>query len=84
MMKKLITLLLVLSMVLTSFVGCGSEDEVSNDNVGGSTEVASDIFNKEGYPIVNEEYTIKIVQLLPDSRNLKAPDEITADRKSVV
>lgn len=82
-MKKLVTLLLVLSMVVTSLLGCGSKEEAveestTTESTNESAEAAEDIFNAEGYPVVNEAYTIKIMQLLPDSRNLKAPDEITA------
>lgn len=86
MRKKLVTLLLAVSMTVTSLAGCGSQsgtaesagqEEESSQAASTETE-ESDIFNAEGYPIVKENYTIKILQHLNDSNNLKEPEEITA------
>jgi len=83
MRKRLITLLLTISMVTTIFAGCGknetaestskgTETKVTSEStaVSESTEVVEEIpnFNPEGYPVVDEEITLKVLISIQDSR----------------
>lgn len=93
MKKKLITLLLASSMVLSSLTGCGStgssEDAGTQEASGGDTTAGgqetsggdaatSGSFNEEGYPIVNEEITLKVMLAIRDSDTMIAPEEMPA------
>ena len=86
MKKKLIALLLTGSMVITALVGCGKEaanntsTETNNQKETTKTE-SSEVaeksnFNEEGYPIVNEEITLKILLSITDSTTMMKPEEM--------
>lgn len=92
MRKKLITLLLTVSMVTTMFAGCGNSKEVT-ESVSKATETAETVesttasegteaaeeipnFNPEGYPIVDEEITLKVLIMIADA-NVDALTEIS-------
>lgn len=89
MKKKLVTLLLAASMVMTTLAGCGSSTEEAGNGAASSqaansqeavsseaaTEVASN-FNAEGYPIVNEEITLKVMLMIRDTDTMIAPEEM--------
>lgn len=90
MKKKLITLLLASSMVVTALAGCGqkteesktSEDSVAQESSSKEADQQSEIaeetsnFNEEGYPIVNEEITLKILVGTNDNFNPVNPSEM--------
>lgn len=72
MKKKTIALLLAAAMAITSLVGCGSsagteeptssadsQAPTTSENITGNEASAN--FNAEGYPIVNEEITLKVL-----------------------
>lgn len=89
MRKKLITLLLTMSMVTTMFAGCGNNEEVAESEsketvttVVESTTVSESVeeeipnFNSEGYPVVDEEITLKVLIMIADA-NVDATVEIS-------
>ena len=88
MKKRLITLLLAASMVMSGLTGCGnteSGDAGTKEETGGDTgstaasgEGAAENgnFNEEGYPIVNEEITLKVMFAIRDSDTMIAPEEM--------
>lgn len=87
MKKKLITLLLATSMIVTSLAGCGNADvktsestPVSGTEVSTGTEADVEIsnFNAEGYPIVNEEITLDVLVQIQDSSSLSDPKDMPA------
>ncbi len=83
MKKKAVVLLLAAAMAVTSLAGCGpsagsGESAASESTVGteaGSVSEASSNFNAEGYPIVNDEITLKVM-FAGDS--MIAPEEMPA------
>lgn len=89
MKTKLVTLLLATAMAVTTLAGCGNtlttsgtegSSEVSQTQVSvGETESESEVvknFNAEGYPIVNEEITLKILLCVRDVEKMIAPEEM--------
>lgn len=107
MKKKVIALLLAVSMMSASLVGCGgnasgsdSADTAAQDtnnqsqsnasgengqsqlNASGDTngkEVSN--FNKEGYPIVNDEITLKVMLAIRDNDTIIAPEDMPAIKR---
>ena len=92
MKKKLITLLMATAVAVTSLVGCGQQATTNkssestakqsgvSEEASKTSEVVEEVknFNEEGYPIVNEEITLKIMLAIADSWNMVAPEEIPA------
>lgn len=102
MKKKIVTLLLAASLVMTSLAGCGgsasgnTEDAASQADAasdskdsdkesakesaesGGSEAADSGNFNAEGYPIVNEEITLKVMFAIRDTDTMIAPEDMPA------
>ena len=86
MKKKLITLLLAMSMVTTTFAGCGKEEEKveaskqSDAASSSATQVQEEVsnFNAEGYPIVNEPITLDVLIQIQDSQSLADPKDMPA------
>lgn len=87
MKKKLITLLLATSMIVTSLVGCGNADGNTSESkpvsgtevaAGSEAEVEKGNFNAEGYPIVNEEITLDVLIQIQDSSSLSDPKDMPA------
>lgn len=84
MKRKIITLFLAASMVLTSLTGCGSAEKVNSTD--DSTVAMEDAeatkatanFNETGYPIVNEEITLKIMLAIRDMDTICAPEDMPA------
>jgi len=90
-LKTLLAISLAATMVLGT-AACGQKEQEGDTSEVSKTEESKteeakteeseseelSLFNTEGYPIVNEEYTIKIFQHINDWNNLKEPDEITA------
>lgn len=92
MKKKLITCLLAASLAVTSLAGCGKQEEVKNSEPAkesssqqGTQESASvetiENFNAEGYPIVNEEITLKVMLKCRDTDTLVNPDDMPAIKR---
>lgn len=91
MKKKLITLLMATVVAVTSLAGCGQKTvDKSSENAAKESSVTTktsqttsvveepSIFNEEGYPIVNEEITLKIMLAINDGWNMVDPEEIPA------
>lgn len=96
MKKKIVTLLLAASLVMTSLAGCGSgnsgaqtdassgsqektqDSAQENTESGGAEAAVSGNFNEEGYPIVNEEITLKVMLAIRDTDTMIAPEEMPA------
>ena len=85
MKKKLVSLLLVAAMAFGTLTACGSNSEEATGSTAGNTDSAgnqtanaevSDNFNAEGYPIVNEEITLKIMLMIRDTDTMIAPGEM--------
>ena len=85
MKKKQIALLLASAMAVSSLTGCGQGQEATTSNKE-SSSVATEAtettieavknFNEEGYPIVNEEVTLKVLLGIRDADNMCDPDEM--------
>ena len=81
MKKRLLTLLLTTAMLTTTLAGCGqSSTESQEASASVSTlEVETDSnFNETGYPIVNEEITLKVLLAIRDVDSLADPEEMPA------
>ena len=84
MKKKVVALLLAAAMTVTSLAGCGSsarsEESAASESAAGSeaSEEASSNFNAEGYPIVNDEITLKVMLAIRDMDTMIAPEEMPA------
>ena len=91
MKKKLVTLFLATTMMVASLSGCGSSNTADAGNVGSAggnaTSQAGDSseatqatgnFNETGYPIVNEEITLKVMLAIRDQDTMLAPEEMPA------
>lgn len=91
MKKRVIALLLTGAMLMASLTGCGgsSSDTSGSDGTAASTQGtesqsgASEVgtsgnFNAEGYPIVNEEITLKVMLGIRDTDTMIAPEEMPA------
>lgn len=76
MKRKILALVLAGAMTMTALVGCGSSEEVSTN--GETAAEAGDNFNETGYPIVNEQITLKVMMAVRDSDSLTNPDEMPA------
>lgn len=91
MKTKLVTLLLAAAMAATTLAGCGnatstsetdtsssvSQSQASESQTDSESEAAKN-FNAEGYPIVNEEITLKILLCIRDIDSMIAPEEMPA------
>lgn len=84
MKKKAVAMLLAAAMAITSLVGCGSSagtgESAASESAAGSeaSGEASANFNAEGYPIVNEEITLKVMLAIRDIDTMIAPEEMPA------
>lgn len=89
MKKKQIALLLATAMVVTSLAGCGQKENAGSSEKESNTKTESTqtstsvveetpLFNETGYPIVNEEITLKVLLNVNDSLNLKDMEEMPA------
>ena len=88
MKKKAVALLLAAAMAVTSLAGCGSSagsgESAASEGAAGteagsaSSEEASSNFNAEGYPIVNDEITLKVMLAIRDTDTMIAPEEMPA------
>ena len=88
MKKKTVAMLLAAVMALTSLAGSGSGSGSGESASSGQTagteagteagaEAASN-FNAEGYPIVNDEITLKVMLAIRDTDTMIAPEEMPA------
>lgn len=85
MKKKLVTLLLAASMVM-SLAACGAEEAPAASEPAAKEESSAvkeeapaeepSNFNEEGYPIVNEEITLKVMLMIRDTDTMIAPEEM--------
>ena len=74
MKKRIISALMCLSLMAFTFAGCGSEStEIADDEVA---TASSENFNETGYPIVNEEITLKVMIGIRDQDTLIDPSEM--------
>ena len=92
MKTKAVALLLSTAMAITSLVGCSSPTDSggavaseSNTEITAGTESESPVleepssnFNAEGYPIVNDEITLKVMLNIRASDTMIAPEEMPA------
>lgn len=88
MKKKAVALLLAAAMAVTSLAGCGSsagsgesaasESAAETGTGSASSGEASSNFNAEGYPIVNDEITLKVMLGIRDTDTMIAPEEMPA------
>lgn len=94
MKKKLITCLLAASLAVTSLAACGKQEEVKSSEPAVEKESSSqqstqesapvetiENFNAEGYPIVNEEITLKVMLRCRDTDTLVNPDDMPAIKR---
>ena len=74
---------------MTALAGCGSSEEGSTGGEAGKAESANaeaanaetaavENFNETGYPIVNEQITLKVMIAIRDNDSLIDPDEMPA------
>lgn len=83
MKKRIITLLLAASMTMSALAGCGNGAGGAQDGNGESgsaeaSEATGANFNEDGYPIVNEEITLKVMLAIRDSDTMIAPEQMPA------
>lgn len=88
MKRRLLALILATTMAVTALVGCGKTNATGKEEVVSSettkpSEEAEKVeeisnFNKEGYPIVNDEITLKVLIGIRDTDNLVDPAEMPA------
>lgn len=90
MKKKLVTLFLATTMMVASLSGCGSTNTSDAGKAGSSAAASSEAvgsseaaqatsnFNETGYPIVNEEITLKVMLAIRDTDTMIAPEEMPA------
>ena len=89
MKKKQIALLLATAMAVTSLAGCGqqevsgTETKTSAESTETTESVVEEVknFNEEGYPIVNEEITLKVLINARDADNWMDVDEMPAIKR---
>ena len=61
MKKRIISLALGLSLLLGAITGCGSAEVATNvADTAASAGSSADAVNKEGFPIVNEQITLRV------------------------
>lgn len=82
MKRKVLALVLAGAMMMTALAGCGSS-ESKESNGGAAAESTAKVeessnFNETGYPIVNEQITLKVMMAIRDSDSLIEPDEMPA------
>lgn len=88
MKRKVLAAIIAMSMLMTSLTGCGSS-AAGNAQEGGSTSAgesaqagdsvqaeASESFNKEGYPIVNEPLTLNVMFAIRDVDSMIEPNDM--------
>ena len=86
MRKKLFALLLAAVMVMLSLSGCSkpvtdpTESDADQTTLSSETEEAKN-FNEEGYPIVNEEITLKVLLCVRDADSLIKPEDMPAVKR---
>ncbi len=82
MKKKVIAVVLVLSLILCGLTGCHSADSSvpSSSNQETSGQAAGESFNETGYPIVNEPLTLKVMFAIRDTDVLTEPDTMPVIR----
>lgn len=80
MKKKVVALFMAGAMVMTALTGCGSSESSIGTAASEGTVQAetSDNFNETGYPIVNEQITLKVMMAIRDSDSLTAPEDMPA------
>ena len=92
MRKKLLSTLLIAALSVGVLTGCGnnatkqSEQSSATQSSAKQTEVAStaeqeegiENFNPEGYPIVDEEITLKVLVCIRDTDSVTDPEEMPA------
>ncbi|MDO4293528.1 MAG: extracellular solute-binding protein [Eubacteriales bacterium] len=84
MKKKMLALLLASSMIAAGLTGCGSGASDASAGAVTGSEAASqaasaapdDNFNAEGYPIVKEPITLKVMFAIRDVDSMIDPDEM--------
>ncbi|MBE5866647.1 MAG: extracellular solute-binding protein [Lachnospiraceae bacterium] len=91
MKKKQIALLLAAAMAVSSLAGCGQKEVANTENESTtkveSTETSESVveetplFNETGYPIVNEEITLKVLLGTSDAYNAIEIDEMPAIKR---
>lgn len=82
MKRKVLALVLAGAMMMTALAGCGSS-ESKESNGGAAAESTAKVeessnFNETGYPIVNEQITLKVMIAIRDNDSLINPDEMPA------
>lgn len=92
MKKRLVTLMLIVSMAASMLVGCGQKPAADDKDGEGSAysgisavvqqtsqeREENSNFNEEGYPIVDEKITLKVMLAIRDTDNIVDPEEIPA------
>lgn len=85
MKRKVLALVLASAMTMTALAGCGSNEQTGTESAdkaaAGAAEVtaeASNNFNETGYPIVNEQITLKVMMAIRDSDSLTDPEDMPA------
>ena len=88
MKRKQIALLLAAAMAVSTLAGCGQKDVVSTETNAGqestaTSETVEEVknFNETGYPIVNEEITLKVLLGTSDAYNPMPIDEMPAVKR---
>ena len=89
MKKKQIALLLATAMMVSSLVGCGqkevtsTETNAATESTATSESVVEEVknFNETGYPIVNEEITLKVLLNARNADNFMDIDEMPAIKR---
>ena len=59
-MKKCTNVFLAVVLVISIFSGCSGQNEI-NDANGSEAAELTEVMNKEGYPIVNEEVVFNFI-----------------------
>lgn len=88
MKRKVLAAIIAMSMLMTGLTGCGSS-AAGNAQEGGSASAgesaqsgesiqaeASESFNKEGYPIVNEPLTLNVMFAIRDVDSMIEPNDM--------
>ena len=81
MKKKLAAVTLAAAMLLTGIAGCGSKQNGGTaDNAQSLAQATEtdDNFNAEGYPIVKEPITLKVMFAIRDVDSMIEPNEMPA------
>lgn len=89
MKRKALALMLASAMMMTTLAGCGGEEGTTESSAANSTagssagEASTEVtetsnFNETGYPIVNEQITLKVMIAVRDSDKIINPDEMPA------